>query len=84
MAFVCLNREWNLETILEASDAGSYDYFGDSVSISGNYIIIGSTGYDVWNFNQRIIESSAGGAYIFERNINTNKWDQVSILTCSK
>lgn len=50
---------WLQQAKLTASDAGLYDYFGASVSIDGNKVIIGATNNDNSGYN------SAGAAYIF-------------------
>jgi len=50
---------WGEVQILNATDTSINDYFGFSVDIGGNYIVVGSTGKDV-------LGSSSGGAYIFE------------------
>ncbi len=52
---------------IQASDAEAYDYFGNSVSINGDYIVVGAKDEDTNG-------SSAGSAYIFK--IDTN--DSVS------
>jgi hypothetical protein len=44
--------DWTFQTKLVASDAQAYDLFGSSVSINGDYIVIGARG-------------SQGSAYIF-------------------
>jgi len=65
---------WSKEQKLIASDAEADDYFGYSVSISGNYAIIGA-----------IFESdsgnSAGAAYIFKNNSGT--WTEQTKLIAS-
>ncbi|MFZ1676209.1 MAG: FG-GAP repeat protein [Saprospiraceae bacterium] len=59
----------------EASDGAADDQFGYTVSITGNYAIIGAYKKDVsGNPNQ-------GGAYIFFR--NNSVWTQQAILTSS-
>jgi hypothetical protein len=50
-----------------ASDAAAGDYFGNSVSISGDYIIVGAGGEDSGG-------SDSGAAYIFHRT-GINAWD---------
>ena len=65
------NGIWT-ETKLTASDGTNNDYFGDSVSISGDYAIVGAFGDD----------SARGSAYIFERQNNGN-WIQTNKLTAS-
>lgn len=60
---------WNQVAKLTASDGASNDWFGYSVSISGNYIIVGAPFKD----------NSRGKAYIFYRTGST--WNQLAILT---
>jgi len=51
------------EVKIIASDGAKYDYFGGSVAISGDYIIVGAPyAYDLDN---------SGSAYIFKRNGTT-------------
>jgi hypothetical protein len=56
---------------LTASDGATNDYFGDSVSISGDYAVVGAYGDD----------SSSGSAYIFRR--DGTSWSQQAKLTAS-
>ncbi len=58
---------WGSGVTLVASDGAESDYFGCSVSISGNYAVIGASGEDEKG-------TDAGAAYIFHR-IGTNAWD---------
>lgn len=66
--------EWTEQAKLTASDAGLVNRFGYSVSISGNYVIIGAPG----NINNR---ERCGTAYIFVR--NGNEWTEQDKLTAS-
>jgi hypothetical protein len=50
---------------IQASDAEGSDYFGRSVSIDGDYIVVGAYGEDTGG-------SSAGAAYVFKRNSDSN------------
>ena len=52
---------WRQQAILIASDGSTYDYFGWSVSISADYIIVGAPGTDT----NRIV--GRGAAHIFSR-----------------
>jgi len=47
---------------IQASDAESYNYFGHSVAIDGDYIVVGAYGNDIYG----------GSVYIFKRNDNNN------------
>ena len=62
---------WTQQAKLTASDASSGDLFGYSVSISGEYAIVGAQGYN----------TGAGCAYIFHRSGTT--WSQQTQLTAS-
>jgi FG-GAP repeat len=65
---------WVQQAMLVASDGAANDYFGLSVSISGNYAIVGA-------YNKTVGASSfgQGKAYIF--NFNGSSWVQQAILT---
>jgi hypothetical protein len=49
----------------------SYDFFGISVSIEGNYCIVGAGGYDAYNGVDGAYVSGQGAAYIFEVDTGT-------------
>jgi lipopolysaccharide export system protein LptA len=66
---------WVQEAILTASDKAAGDYFGNSVSISGNVAIVGATYADPGGI------TSAGKAYIFR--YNGTSWIQEAILIAS-
>jgi len=51
---------WTDEQKLTVPDGEHYDYFGGSVSIDGNYAIVGASGSDANGYNY-------GSAYIFKR-----------------
>ncbi|MBN2087614.1 right-handed parallel beta-helix repeat-containing protein, partial [Candidatus Peregrinibacteria bacterium] len=65
---------WGLQSTLISSDANIWDYFGYSVSIRGDYIIVGNPYNDDAG-------GSSGAAYIFER--TGSAWNQVAKLTAS-
>ncbi len=65
---------WSEQAKLTASDAAAGDRFGRSVSISGDYVIVGAYGDG----------SYTGSAYIFAPNeVDPNNWGQVAKLTAS-
>src|SRR6185503_16174823 len=64
--FQNINGTWTQKQKLIASDKATGNEFGHTVSVSGNFIIIGAPGTD----------GSAGAAYIFERNAS-GSWEQV-------
>ncbi len=62
---------WDSQVKLVASDAQAGDLFGDSVSISGDYIAVGAPAED---FGGGDPLPSAGAVYIYNRT-GTNIWD---------
>ncbi len=68
-------NQWGQVTKITASDSAADDYFGDSVSISGDTVVVGSDDSN---------RSAAGAAYIFTRDQGgTNQWGQVTKITAS-
>lgn len=68
---------WSFVKKLTAGDAGPSDQFGNSVAISSDTIVIGST----WNNGPAF---RAGAVYIFERHHGgADNWGEVSKLTAS-
>lgn len=63
---------WAEETRLMAADGVAYDYFGWSVSISGNNIVIGADGVDYYT-------DYGGAAYLFQY-INSSWLERCQIL----
>ncbi|VAX32081.1 hypothetical protein MNBD_NITROSPIRAE01-1886 [hydrothermal vent metagenome] len=61
---------WDAGTKITAPDAQNLDRFGGSVSISGDYAIVGA----YWEDGDAPNTNSAGAAYIFQRT-GTNSWD---------
>ena len=62
-------NNWDQVAKLTASDGADYDHFGGSVSVSGDYAIVGAWGDD----------SYTGSAYIFKRD-GTNWSEQAKLL----
>jgi hypothetical protein len=69
---------WGEVKNINASDGAEDDWFGYSVSISGDTVVVGVYSYDVGaNINQ-------GSAYVYERNNGgTDNWGEVKRLTAS-
>ncbi|MBL7103829.1 MAG: T9SS type A sorting domain-containing protein [Bacteroidales bacterium] len=65
---------WYQQAKLIASDGADLDIFGKSVSISGDYVVIGATGNDDNG-------SCSGSAYIFSR--SDTLWTEQAKLTAS-
>ena len=65
------NGGWGDRKILTASDGANDDNFGHSVSINGNYIVVGAIG-DTYSG-----KTKAGSAYIFEKDLGgTENWGE--------
>ncbi|NQU06210.1 MAG: T9SS type A sorting domain-containing protein [Calditrichaeota bacterium] len=73
--FIRDGEEWTQQAKLNASDAGSFDYFGYSVSISGDYAIVGAHGN---NYNGG---EYFGSAYIFVR--DGEEWSETGKIVAS-
>jgi hypothetical protein len=64
---------WGQVKKLTAADGAAYDWFGVSVAISGDTVVVGAYGDD-----------SKGAAYVFARNRDgADQWGQVKKLTAS-
>lgn len=75
------NNNWSQVAKLVADDRSPSDNFGLSVSISGNYAIIGAPLEDE-DPNQANFTRSAGSAYFFERD-NSGNWNQQQKVVAS-
>ena len=71
-------NQWQQQTKLTAEDGNKNDYFGYSVSIDQNTIVIGANGVD----DARGQGRDFGAAYVFTRDQNQN-WNQQAKLTAS-
>jgi uncharacterized repeat protein (TIGR01451 family) len=68
---------WGEVTKLTASDGAVGDYFGNSVAVSGDVIVVGSNRQDSGG-------THAGAAYVFQRmQGGSNPWGEVAKLTAS-
>lgn len=61
------NGSWSEQAKLTASDGLAFDYFGTSVSISGDTAVVGAEGVDING-------SASGAAYVFRRTASV--WSQ--------
>ena len=71
-----VNGTWSQVAKLTPSNTEGEDYFGSSVSLSGDRAIVGAKGDDDFG-------KGSGSAYIFERDIGTGMWLQVAKVTPS-
>ena len=79
LSFIEIGQAQNFSEIIKAaaSDGAADDYFGRSVSISGNYAIIGS-------YQDDDNGSASGSVYIYKRNRGgTNNWGLLKKITAS-
>lgn len=77
---MAIGQDWNQVSKLVSSDRDLGDYFGGSVSISGNYAIVGAQHEDN-DVNNQFDMGEAGGAYIFKK-IEGN-WEFVQKIVAS-
>lgn len=66
--FVRSGSTWTQQAILTSTGTGAGDYFGESVSVSGDTALVGASGQD----------NRSGAAYVFVRNGST--WTQQRFL----
>ena len=67
---------WGQVKKLTASDGQTDDYFGDSIAVTKDVVIVGATHEDSGG-------NYAGAAYVFDQNFGgLNAWGEVKKLTC--
>ena len=84
--FVRSGTMWTQQAFLKASNTGAGDLFGQSVSVSGDTIVVGAPSEDsnatgINGDQANNATSSAGAAYVFVRNGTT--WTQQAYLKAS-
>ncbi|KAK7237652.1 hypothetical protein SO694_00098076 [Aureococcus anophagefferens] len=67
---------WTQVAKLVASDAAAYDWFGTSVAVSGDLVVVGADGNDDAG-------SDSGSAYVFRTTNDGASWTQVAKLVAS-
>jgi hypothetical protein len=67
---------WGETAKLRAIDGAPYEYFGSSVGVYGNTIVVGA-------YNDGDNGYNSGCAYVFEKSLDTGNWTQVSKLIAS-
>ena len=72
---------WNEAQKIVASDRAANDWFGNSVAISGNYVIVGARRGDKDASGMNTFDSS-GSAYIFEKG-EDGTWHEVQKIVAS-
>ena len=83
--FVKDSSGWAFQDRLYASNAEAWDYFGYSVAIDGNAVVVGAYGEDGNGSGGEAdnSQSFSGAAYFFWWNKNTGKWSQKAYLKAS-
>ena len=76
-----VNGNWIEHQKIVASDRESFDFFGYSVSIYGNFIAIGARQEDSDSNGLNVLTNS-GSVYIFKKDVNDN-WSQFQKITAS-
>jgi hypothetical protein len=77
-------NNWGQVQKLAASDAAVNDFFGFSVSLSGDTVVVGAFGKNQPCSSKFLPNPLTGAAYVFERNEGgANNWGQVTKLTAS-
>ena len=75
------NGTWNEVQKIVASDRAPFDYFGYTVAIDGNYLVVGALEEDE-DTSGGNTQLCAGSAYVFERNGN-GVWNEVQKIVAS-
>lgn len=71
-------NNWGQVKKIRPQTLGNSDYFGDSVDISGDTIVVGSPG----DQDSTMTASTVGSAHVYERNyLGAENWGLVSMLT---
>ena len=70
---------WSQTQMIKAETVFDYQYFGNSVSIHGNYAIVGASGRNSDGTNTNTYDS-LGAAYIFRTTDNGASWSQTQML----
>jgi hypothetical protein len=83
-----LTGDWTQQAYLKASNTGGADFFGSSVGVAGDTVVVGAyhEGSDATGVNHPTGQSNnnaanSGAAYIFER--SNNIWTQKAYLKAS-
>lgn len=84
--FVRNGTTWTQQAYLKASNTGAFDFFGSSLAISGDTVVVGANGEDsnatgVNGDGSNNSASLSGAAYVFVRNGTT--WSQQAYLKAS-
>ena len=73
------NNLWTGVQRLYSSDIRRGDYFGSDIAIDGDFLVVGAYHQD-YDANNANVETSAGAAYIFQKDIN-GVWNEIQKIT---
>ncbi|MCA9921464.1 MAG: hypothetical protein KC421_03780, partial [Anaerolineales bacterium] len=73
--FIRNGTVWSQQAKLVASDGGAFDWFGESVAIFNDTILVGAANYDDFGL------ANIGAVYVFAR--NGTIWNEQAILTAT-
>ncbi len=83
--FVRSGGGWSQQAYLKASNTGANDYFGTSVAVFGDTVVVGASGEDSStsgvNSTPNELASDSGAAYVFVRSAGV--WSQQAYLKAS-
>lgn len=72
---------WFQQAYLKAANADAFDFFGASVAVSDDVIVVGAPGEDGDGFNAGDnTTTNSGAAYVFVRNPESKVWSQAAYL----
>jgi len=85
--FVRSGASWSQQAYFKASNAETSDYFGNSVAVSGDYVVVGapfenSNATGTGGNQSNNTSSLSGAGYVFHRD-GMGAWTQVSYLKAS-
>lgn len=67
---------WDFKQKIVASDRATFENFGSSLGVSGNFLVIGAKAEDV-----STIGDNFGAIYVYQYNSGTGLWDEFTKLT---
>ena len=80
-------NEWAQEAYVKASNCQASDYFGTTIDINGDILVVGAPGEDSWQTfitsesNPDNYESASGAVYVYRR--TGNEWAQEAFIKAS-
>ncbi len=73
------NNLWTGVQRLHSSDIRRGDYFGSDIAVDGDFLVVGAYHQD-YDANNANVETSAGAAYVFQKDIN-GVWNEIQKIT---